>query len=163
MGPAEEPSLARRTVEAAAARSVTVATAESLTAGLVAAALADVPGSSAVLRGGVVSYHNDVKSGLLAVDPALLATSGSVDAEVARQMAVGARSACGSDLAVSTTGVAGPAAHDGQDVGTVFIGYAGPAGSGAERLDLTGDRQAIRAASRDAALARLLALVRDDT
>lgn len=163
MDPAEEPSPARRAVEEAASRSLTVATAESLTAGLVAAALADVPGSSAVLRGGVVSYHNDVKSALLGVDPVLLATSGSVDAEVARQMAVGARSACGSDLAVSTTGVAGPAAHDGQGVGTVFIGYAGPAGSGAERLHLTGDRQAIRAASRDAALARLLALVRDAT
>ncbi|MGJ9401798.1 CinA family protein [Arthrobacter sp. KK5.5] len=147
--------MAREVVEAAVGRSVTVATAESLTAGLVSAALADIAGSSAVLRGGVVAYHNDVKSGLLGVDPDLLERVGSVDGEVAARMAVGARSACGADFAVSTTGVAGPAAHDGKDVGTVFIGYAGPDGTGFEAFRFEGDRQRIRVQSRDAALRKL--------
>nr|WP_149957833.1 CinA family protein [Zafaria cholistanensis] len=148
-----------RLVAAAAARSLTLATAESLTAGQVAAAIADVPGASAVLRGGVVAYHNEVKAAVLGVDAGLLESVGSVDREVARQMALGARRACGADLAVSTTGVAGPAAHDGQPVGTVFIGWAGPDGSGAHELRLDGDRMRIRAASRDAALGLLLDLV----
>lgn len=151
--------LARQVVQAAIERSLTLATAESLTAGLVSAALADVAGSSAVLRGGVVSYHNDVKTGLLGVDAGLLERQGSVDARVAVQMAVGARRACGADIAVSTTGVAGPSAHDGKEVGTVFVGFAGPAGSGSEELHLEGDRQAIRVQARDAALRRLLAML----
>lgn len=151
--------VAGRLVAAAVARSLTLATAESLTAGQVAAAIADVPGASAALRGGVVAYHNEVKAGVLGVDARLLESAGSVDAEVARQMALGARRACGADLAVSTTGVAGPAAHDGKAVGTVFIGWAGPDGSGARELRLDGDRTRIRAASREAALGLLLDLV----
>ncbi|MEE1621966.1 CinA family protein [Zafaria sp. Z1313] len=146
-------------VERAAALGLTVATAESLTAGMVAAAIADVPGSSAVLRGGVVSYHNDVKHGLLGVDERLLAERGSVDPVVAEQMASGARRACGADYAVATTGVAGPAAHDGREVGTVYLGHAGPGGSGSRELRLDGGRQEIRAAARDAALALLGSLL----
>ena len=96
---------------------------------------------------------------MLGVDARLLDSAGSVDPEVARQMALGARRACGADLAVSTTGVAGPAAHDGKPVGTVFIGWAGPDGSGARELRLDGDRMRIRAASREAALGLLLELV----
>jgi nicotinamide-nucleotide amidase len=146
---------ARRAVAAAVARSLTLATAESLTAGMVAARLAEVPGASAVLRGGVVSYHNEVKAGLLGVDPALLASKGSVDAEVARQMAEGARRACGADIGVATTGVAGPDPHDGQPVGTVYIGYATAVASGADLMRLEGDREQIRRASCEAALTRL--------
>lgn len=161
-GEAPPGNVAERLVTAAVARSLTLATAESLTAGQVAAAIADVPGASAALRGGVVAYHNEVKAGVLGVDAGLLHSAGSVDPEVARQMAVGARRACGADLAVSTTGVAGPAAHDGKPVGTVFVGWAGPDGSGARELKLGGDRRRIRAASGEAALGLLLEMVETD-
>lgn len=152
-------AVAERIVSEGASRGVSVATAESLTAGWIAAAVADVPGASAVLRGGVVSYHNEVKQELLGVDASLLQSRGSVDPEVARQMAQGARRVCGSDFAVSSTGVAGPEPHDGKDVGTVFIGYAGAAGSGSVECHFTGDRQEIRGQARDVALERLLELI----
>lgn len=143
---------ARAVVASATAAQVTLATAESLTAGMIAAALAEVPGASAVLNGGVISYANSVKTGVLGVDPGLLETNGSVDGEVARQMAAGAMVACGADLAVSATGVAGPEAHDGKEVGTVFIGYAKATDSGFTEHRFTGDRAAIRALSTLAAL-----------
>lgn len=155
-GPAADPA---RVIAAAVARGVTLATAESLTGGAVCAALVDVPGASAALRGGVVSYHRDVKIGLLGVDPERLAAHGAVDAEVAAQMADGARAVTGADLAVATTGVAGPQPHDGQPVGTVWIGIAGPAGVRAALHRFPGDRDAVRAAARDAALVALLAAV----
>ena len=142
-------------------RSATFATAESLTGGSVCAALVDVPGASAVVRGGVVSYHRDVKVALLGVDPERLATHGAVDRQVAAQMAAGARAATGADLAVATTGVAGPEPHDGQPVGTVWIGIAGPAGTRAVLHRFAGDRDAVRAAAREAALAALLAAVEE--
>ena len=112
MTPAPDPTvletLARLVVAAAKARGSTVATAESLTAGMIAATLAEVPGASAALAGGVISYSSAVKANVLGVEAKLLAERGSVDGEVARQMAQGARRVCGSDLAVSATGVAGP-------------------------------------------------------
>lgn len=151
--------LAERIISVGTLRAVSVALAESLTAGWVAAALADVPGASKVLRGGVVSYHNRVKQEVLGVEAGLLQTRGSVDPEVARQMAVGARRVCTSDVAVSTTGVAGPEAHDGKAVGTVFIGYASAVGSGSVEFRFTGGRQAIRHQACDAALERLLDLI----
>ncbi|WP_417220744.1 CinA family protein [Arthrobacter sp.] len=150
---------AQRVVAAGIRAGLTVATAESLTAGWIAGAIADVPGASAVLRGGVVSYHNQVKQDLLGVDADLLRERGSVDQEVARQMAVGARESCTADVAVSSTGVAGPDAHDGKPVGTVYIGHASGSGSGARELHLSGDRQQIRAAARDAALEVLAELL----
>ncbi|NUL43785.1 nicotinamide-nucleotide amidohydrolase family protein [Cellulosimicrobium funkei] len=128
-------------------RGLTIATAESLTAGLLAAALAEVPGASGTLQGGVVAYQNHVKEGLLRVDPDLLARAGAVDAEVARQMAEGARHVTGADVGISTTGVAGPEAHQGQPVGTVYVGLAGLPGHAepeAVLLHLEGDREAIR-------------------
>ncbi|MFL4473956.1 CinA family protein [Paeniglutamicibacter sp. MACA_103] len=144
--------LAGRVIAAAKAAGTSLATAESLTAGMIAATLAEVPGASAVLQGGVVSYSSSVKANVLGVDPALLAERGSVDGEVARQMAEGARRACGADLAVSATGVAGPDAHDGKDVGTVFLGYASGSGSGFTEHRFTGDRARIRISSTVAAL-----------
>ncbi|GAA4360606.1 CinA family protein [Paeniglutamicibacter cryotolerans] len=147
---------AQRIVEAAGAHALSVATAESLTAGLVAARIADVPGASAVLRGGVISYANEVKERLLGVDADLLDRAGSVDGEVARQMAVGALSACGAVVAVSTTGAAGPSPHDGKPVGTVFVGYADAAGSGFTEFHFAGDRVSIRNQACDEAL-RILA------
>ncbi|WP_411733626.1 CinA family protein [Paeniglutamicibacter sp.] len=144
--------LAGRVVAAAIAAGTSIATAESLTAGMIAATLAEVPGASAVLQGGVVSYSNSVKANVLGVDPALLAERGSVDGDVARQMAEGARRACGADLSVSATGVAGPDAHDGKDVGTVFLGYASESGSGFTEHRFSGDRAQIRISSTLAAL-----------
>src|SRR4051812_4003327 len=99
---------------------LTVATAESLTGGLVCAALTDVPGASAVVRGGVVSYATDLKASVLGVDEHVLAAGGAVQARVAREMALGVAQLCGADLGVGTTGVAGPDPQDGQPVGTVF-------------------------------------------
>ena len=138
------------------ARGLTAGTAESLTAGQVAAALADVPGASAMLRGGIVSYASEVKATLLGVPPGLLEEAGSVDTEVARAMALGARDALGADYAVATTGAAGPDPHDGKPVGTVFVAVAGPAGAAVADHLFTGGRAEIRAAATQAALAALL-------
>lgn len=155
------PTTVRETVELAISRGITVATAESLTAGLVAARLADVPGASATLRGGVVSYHNEVKQQVLGVSSALLAERGSVDADVAREMAAGARRACGADVAVSTTGVAGPEAHDGKPVGTVFIGIADARGARAFAHHFVGGREQIREAALRGAIGHLLDALRE--
>jgi nicotinamide-nucleotide amidase len=130
----------------------TVAVAESLTGGLVAAAFTDVPGASLVLRGGVVSYATDVKAQVLGVDEALLARAGSVDAEVAEQMASGARSLMGATYGLSTTGVAGPDPVDRKPVGLVYVAVVGPAASRVRALDLAGGRSAIRAQSVQAVL-----------
>lgn len=126
-------------------RGLTVATAESLTAGLLASTLAEVPGASGTLQGGVVAYQNHVKQALLGVDADLLARHGAVHPEVARQMAEGVRRATGADLGISTTGVAGPEPHQGQPVGTVYVGLAGLAGEAeAVLLRVDGDRETIR-------------------
>ena len=130
-------------VSALSTRGLTIATAESLTAGLVAATLADVPGCSAVLRGGVVAYQADVKAGLLGVPAADLA-AGVVSEAVARAMAEGARRALGADIGIGTTGVAGPESHGGEPAGSVWIAVAGPAGTVARHLALDGGRAAIR-------------------
>lgn len=133
----------------------TIATAESLTAGLVAATLADVPGCSAVLRGGVVAYATDVKERLLGVDPVLLVHV--VSAEVAGSLAQRACTVLGADLGVGTTGVAGPDPLDGQAPGTVWIAVH-DATSGRTRtrqLALTGTRAQVRADTVRACLALL--------
>lgn len=147
--------IAGEAVAAAVGRGVTVATAESLTAGMVTAMLADTPGASAMLRGGVVSYSNAVKRDVLHVPQELLDAAGSVDGDVAAAMAEGARSACGADLAVSTTGVAGPDDHDGKPVGTVYIGVATAQGSSSYPYSFEGTRAEIRALACEAALERL--------
>ncbi|MER7621806.1 CinA family protein [Streptomyces sp. NPDC126503] len=132
-----------------AERGHTVAAAESLTGGLVAAALTAVPGSSAAFRGSVTAYATDVKRDLLRVDGALLDERGAVDPEVALQMAAGVRDLLGADRGISTTGVAGPGRQDGQPVGTVYVAVSGPAGTEARAgkvasLRLNGDREEIR-------------------
>jgi nicotinamide-nucleotide amidase len=123
---------------------LTVATAESLTAGLVSARLADVPGASDVLRGGVVSYATAVKSSVLGVPADLLERTGPVHRAVAEAMAAGAARLLGADVGVATTGVAGPGPHDGHPAGTVVVAVCGPAGLAAEVLRLPGDRAAVR-------------------
>ncbi|QAY60797.1 CinA family protein [Microbacterium protaetiae] len=130
-------------------RGWTIGVAESLTGGLVAASLVDVPGASAWLRGAVVAYATDLKQAILGVDAALLAAHGPVDPEVARQMADGIRTVTGrhgvrTDVGVSTTGIAGPESPDGQPVGTVHIGVSTPDGTHAVSIVLDGDRGAIR-------------------
>lgn len=153
---AESAALPRRVVDAAAARGLRLATAESLTGGLVAARICEIPGASAVFTGGVVSYTHEVKRSLLGVDAELLEQCGAVDPEVARQMAEGALRACGADLAVATTGVAGPEPHDGQPVGTAWLGLAWAEGSRAVLAQCRGDRGQIRAESARRALELLL-------
>lgn len=139
-------------VETLKRRGETLACAESLTGGLVCAAVTDVPGASAVLRGGVVSYATEVKSSVLGLDPSLLARVGAVDAEVARQMARGVRRVVGADWGLATTGVAGPDPQDGAAVGTVFVAVAGPGGSKVREHHFDGDRPLVRAAAVRAAL-----------
>jgi nicotinamide-nucleotide amidase len=141
-------------------RGETLAVAESLTGGLLAATLVEIPGVSAVFRGGLVVYATDLKTSLAGVPAELLALRGPVDPDVARALAIGALERCGTDWGLATTGVAGPEAQGGRPVGTVFVAVAGPGGgsggSVARRLDLRGDRPAIRVATVTAAL-RLLA------
>ena len=137
-------------------RQQTLAVAESLTGGLLAATLVEVPGVSKVFRGGLVVYATDLKAKLAGVDAELLAQRGPVDPDVARELASGAARECGADWGLSTTGVAGPDSQDGVTVGTVFIGLVGPASL--ERvlgLRLDGDRAAIRAQAVTAALGLL--------
>ena len=126
---------------------LSIGTAESLTGGLVCAALTSVPGASTVVRGAVVAYASEVKADLLGVDRDLLAREGAVCEPVAAQLADGIRRVLGCAVGVSTTGVAGPDPADGQPVGTVFVGASGPWGILVEELALTGDRDEIRSAS----------------
>jgi len=142
-------------VAALVATGRTVATAESLTGGLVCAALTDVPGASAVVRGAVVAYATELKAQVLGVDAGLLASGGAVQAEVARQMATGVCRVLGAEVGVATTGVAGPEPQDGRAVGTVFVAVAMEGRVLVRELALSGDRGTIRARTVDAALGLL--------
>jgi nicotinamide-nucleotide amidase len=144
---------ARRLVAELVARHQTLATTESLTAGLLAATLAGVPGASAVLLGGLITYTEATKIALAGVDPELLAEFGPVAAATAEAMAAGARHRCGTTWGVGLTGVAGPEPHGGHPVGTVFLGIAGPDGCAASSLHLDGGRWDIRLGSVQAAIA----------
>lgn len=146
---------AQNLVAAASKAKVQVATAESLTAGLVGATICDIPGASAIYRGGVISYSSDVKAKVLGVSAQLLAENGAVDAEVACQMASGVAGVCGADYAVATTGVAGPEPADGKPVGTVFIGIYAAGRVFATEKHYAGNRAEVRGATVDDAL-RLL-------
>jgi len=126
------------------ARGATLATAESLTGGRVAAMLTSVPGSSETFVGGVVAYATELKVSLLGVPPAVVERYGAVSAECARAMAEGARRATGATYAVSTTGVAGPGPQDRIPAGTVYVGVSGPDTTTAVALELVGDREAVR-------------------
>ena len=138
-----------------AARGLSIATAESLTGGALVARLVDIPGASRVVRGGVCTYATDTKASVLSVSRERLELTGPVDAEVAKQMASGARALFGADIALSTTGVAGPGSADGHEAGTVHVACAGPGGALHRRVHIPGDRGAVRAGAVDAALALL--------
>jgi nicotinamide-nucleotide amidase len=143
-GSGEDSALAQRVLELLLARNQTLAVAESLTGGMLAAQLVGVPGASRVFRGGLVVYATDLKARLAGVDQELLDQRGAVDEEVARQLAVGARGRCLADWGMATTGVAGPDPQDGNPVGTVWIAVSGPDVTIARKLLLNGNREQIR-------------------
>lgn len=140
----------------------TLATAESLTGGGLAAAITSVPGASDVYLGGVVSYATSVKVDLLGVDPNIVARAGVVSVECAEAMADGVRRLTGATHALSTTGVAGPDRQEGKPAGTVFLGLAGPRGLTSVELALAGTRSEICAATLAAALGLLLDVLRTE-
>jgi nicotinamide-nucleotide amidase len=154
--------LARDAVGLLIGRGETIASAESLTGGLLAAALTSVPGASAAFRGGIVAYATDLKSAVLGVPDDLLERHGAVHPAVAEAMAEGARARLGTSVGISTTGVAGPDPAEGKPVGMVFIAVAGPGGTASRELALTGDRQAIRTATVESALDLLIGAIRED-
>jgi nicotinamide-nucleotide amidase len=151
------PGPAARVLAALRRRGETVATAESLTGGLVGMLLTAVPGASVSYLGGVISYATRLKQTLVGVDPEILATEGPVAPATAAAMAVGVAERCEADWGVATTGVAGPDPQDGHPVGEVYVAAAYPAGERVEvrALRLTGDRSAIR----EAAAAQVLELL----
>lgn len=141
-------TVAEKLVALLTARGLSCATAESCTGGGVGAAITAVPGASAAYLGGVVSYDNAVKRGLLGVSPATLETVGAVSAETAAQMADGVRRLLKADLAVSVTGIAGPDGGSAEKpVGLVWFGLATAGGVRTERAIFAGDRAAVRAAA----------------
>ena len=149
------PTAAGNLVARLTAAGQTVAVAESLTGGLVGAALTEIAGASTVVRGGVLAYATDLKAQVLGVDQVLLAQAGPVDAGVAGQMAGGVRVLMGATYGLATTGVAGPDEVDGKPVGTVYVAVAGPTSSRVRALSLSGDRVEIRSQSVRAVLALL--------
>ncbi|MEV8337322.1 CinA family protein [Leucobacter sp. NPDC077196] len=167
MKPANDRELVARIIERAASRGLTLAVAESLTGGLLADAFVSVPGASRVFTGGIVAYDTALKHSLLGVDAAVLRERGPVDGEVARQMALGVRTACSTShgeavtervgIGVATTGVAGPDpdAQTGQPAGTVWIAVSLGAVERQQLLALDGDRSSIRTAAVAAAIVLL--------
>jgi nicotinamide-nucleotide amidase len=140
----------------------TVATAESLTGGLVAAALTDIPGSSAAFRGGVVAYATELKARVLGVDPAMLNAHGPVYAPVAAAMAEGVRQRLGATVGVSTTGVAGPGDADGFPAGTVHVAVSLADDTVVRTMALTGNRDEVRRLAVERALGLLLGRLREE-
>lgn len=138
----------------------TLVTAESLTGGGIGAALTAVPGSSAVYKGGVISYTDEVKHELLGVDEEILRRYGAVSLWTAGAMASGVRKLLQADVAVSVTGLAGPGGDEfGHKVGTVFIGFENQAKSIAKEYRFTGDREAVRRQTICAALELILEMM----
>lgn len=149
-------------IVALAVRGQTVATAESLTGGLLCSTLTSVPGASAVVRGGIVAYAVDVKAKILNVDVDLLARHGAVDPAVAVHMAIGVRNLLGATYGVATTGSAGPDPDPGGTLtgpvppGLGFVAVAGPHGEVVIGFDYPGqDREGVRQAAIEAALTAL--------
>ena len=157
--------LAAHVVRFAVSLGIRIATAESLTGGLLAAAIVHVPGASQAFSGGVIAYDTALKASVLGVDEGLLAERGPVDPQVAEQMARGVRDACAvsgpAGIGISTTGVAGPLPdpQTGQAAGTVWVGVSSAAGERAVSLgpSSAGTREAIRRETVRAALEVLLA------
>lgn len=160
---ADGESLAAAVHRLLGARGSTVAVAESLTGGLLAAELSAPPGASAALRGGLVTYATELKAALAGVPEPLLAADGPVSPRVAAAMAAGARERLGATYGLATTGVAGPTPQGGAPVGTVHVALAGPGGGRVRSLALCGDREAVRTHSVAAALDLLRRQLEFDT
>lgn len=133
--------IAREIVEAMTEKGLTLATAESLTGGLLSAEICGVSGASGCFLGGVCAYQDQIKGNILSVSADTLGKFTAVSAPCAREMARGARKLFHADYALSTTGYAGPT---GEEVGLVYIGLSGPNGEKAHQLHLSGSRQGIR-------------------
>lgn len=162
-GADEVTASAAEVIERLGARGQTIAVAESLTGGMLAAALTAIPGASAVFRGGIVSYATDLKASLLGVPAALLDARGAVDPAVASAMAEGARQRMAATVGAATTGVAGPDPQDGQPVGTVYIAVSRAGrGTTVRALALSGDRQQIRQATVGRLLRLLVSSLREE-
>lgn len=159
-GPGTLP-LATRLVVTLAGRGETVAVAESLTGGLLAAALVEVPGASAVFRGGIVAYATDLKATLLGVPGELLDRHGAVHPDVAAAMADGVRARLNATFGLATTGVAGPDPADGQPAGTVFIAVSRERGAQPRGLRLGGGRASIREQTVVMSLKQLAGMLED--
>ena len=135
----------------------TLVTVESLTGGMIGSVLTSVPGASAVYKGGIVSYVNEVKEQILGVDDSVLRSCGAVSMETAAQMASGARKLLKADYAVSVTGLAGPAGDEfGHEVGTVYIGFASAEETFAREYRFCGGREDVRRQTVRSALELLL-------
>lgn len=148
-------SLASEVIRALTGR--TLVTAESLTGGGIGAALTEVPGSSAVYKGGVICYTNWVKERILGVSGETLESQGAVSAQTAREMAGGVRALLQADIAIAVTGLAGPTGDDfGNPVGTVFIGYQDAQKSVVKACLFSGDRESIRRQTQKAALSLVM-------
>jgi PncC family amidohydrolase len=155
-------SKAGELVSVAALEGITVGFAESLTGGMISSSVVAVPGSSAVLKGSIVSYTNEVKEKVLGVSPDIISAHTEVSAECAKAMAEGAKSVLGVDLAVSVTGIAGPTGElPGKPVGTVYMGYCFRDISGALRLNFEGDRDTIRTCTVLEALNQAISLIKE--
>ncbi len=155
-------SLAKDVLEAAKARCIMIATAESCTGGMITAALTDIPGSSAVVERGFVTYTNAAKVEMLGVDPATLDAVGAVSEEVAAEMAKGALQRSNAQLAVSVTGIAGPGGSEFKPEGRVCFGIADENGVRTETVEFGAvGRGKVRDDARDHALSLLLAALDD--
>lgn len=144
-------------VDRLAAKGKTLATAESLTGGGIGAALTSVAGSSAVYKGGVISYTNEIKRDVLGVRQELLDRYGAVSNPVAGEMVSGVRKLLHADIAVSVTGLAGPGGDEFENpVGTVYIGYEDAARTVVHHFCFSGDRDSVRQQTIDAALQLIL-------
>lgn len=154
---------AGRIIAALAGRGQTLAVAESLTGGLLGAAVTEVPGASAVFRGGIIAYATDLKAVLLGVPVTMLDERGAVDAGVAAAMADGVRERLGADVGAATTGVAGPEPAEGKPPGTVHIAVSTAEQRTTRTLSLPGDRAAIRHAAVTHALGLLWSVLREES
>jgi PncC family amidohydrolase len=163
MGPADRRThVAGQIIALLTAREQTVAVAESLTGGLLAAALTGVPGASAAFRGAVVAYATSLKATLLDVPPPVLDARGAVSPEVAAAMAEGVRRRLGATFGAATTGVAGPDAAEGKPVGTVHIAVSAAAATTVRSLALAGSRDEIRRRTVEEALGLLWQRLREE-
>ncbi len=155
-------ALSQEVIDLLRARGDTIAVAESLTGGMLAAALTAIPGASMAFRGAVVAYATGLKAELLGVPAALLDSYGPVHPDVARAMAEGVRSRLDAAVGAATTGVAGPDPQDGQPVGTVYIAVSAGGDTTVRSLALSGDRNQIREATVRESLSLLICRLRED-